>query len=90
MYCHRCGIVLDTSEQRIGYCRKCDVPRLLEEVRDQMRGTPGVNMPGKIFINGVEQYPNNIIPAPKIIIDGIEQFPPLVNQFTSCSHCLVG
>jgi hypothetical protein len=47
-------------------------------------------MIGRIFINGVEQYPNNIIPAPKIIIDGIEQFPPLVNQFTSCSHCLVG
>jgi hypothetical protein len=37
LYCGRCGIVLNIQEQRIGYCRQCDVPRLLEEIRDRNR-----------------------------------------------------
>jgi hypothetical protein len=89
MYCQRCGRVLKYWEQRIGYCHDCDVPHLLEEIRDGIyapKAKPGV----RIFIDGIEQYPNYILPAPKMFIDGIEYFPPSVLKPTNYCSCTAG
>jgi catechol-2,3-dioxygenase len=89
MYCPRCRIVLDISEQQIGYCRKCDIPRLLEEIRDQMRGTPGVNMIGRIFINGIEQVQSQPYYTSPIITKTVKILPSSLHRLNLSSPCVV-
>jgi hypothetical protein len=88
MYCPRCRIVLDTSEQQIGYCRECDVPRLLEEIRDQARGMPGVKW-NRVFINGIEQFPSQPYYTPPIITKSVVILPPSPHRLNLSSPCIV-
>jgi hypothetical protein len=80
MYCQRCGRVLDTFEQRIGYCRDCDVPRLLEEIRNRMGFQPVT--PDKDGIITITTRP-----IVRQWVDGVEMPASPSMDGSSCASC---